>query len=236
MAMINSRLVRMEEKRNIRKVIMFSIGIILVIIGMVTLGIPAIVKMVYVIGERKAGSGSGNDLIPPAPPTINLQWSATNSAVQKISGFAEPQSQVILTLNGKTVGSIKVGTDGGFSFDNVALTSGKNSLLAIAVDQAGNKSQPSAEADMTYSNQQPKLNVNSPTDRQTFSGDSGIDINGSVDPGDSLTINDRVVIVGDDGSFDLKWNLSAGDNTLVFVATDDAGNQTRKELVATFNP
>jgi hypothetical protein len=237
MATFNSRLARVEEKQNMRKVTWIAMGSILVIVGMITLGIPALVRMVSFIGERKGGGvADKNDLIPPAPPSIYTPWNATNSAVQTISGWSEPLSQVILTINSKTLGSVNAASDGSFVFDNVTLNEGKNTLIAVALDNSGNKSQPSGEVDVVYSKQEPKLNVDFPTDRQTFSGTPTIEIKGQVDPDSRLTINDRIVIVTDDGSYSTKWNLTSGDNTLVFVTTDPAGNQTRKELLITFNP
>lgn len=237
MATFNSRMARVEEKNNMRKVTLLAAGGIVVIVAMITLGIPALVRMVAFIGERKGGSvNDKNDLIPPAPPSIYSPWSATNSAVQKITGQAEPGSQVVLTVNSRTLGSKKTEDDGTFTFEDVTLSDGKNALIAVAVDNAGNKSQPSAEVDMTYSKKEPKLNVDTPTDKQTFSGNPSIDIKGQVDPDSRLTVNDRVVIVGTDGNFATKWNLPAGDTKLVFVTSDLAGNQTRKELTVTFNP
>ena len=220
-----------------RKVTWIALGSILIVVGMITLGIPALVRMVSFIGERKGGGvADKNDLIPPAPPSIYAPWNATNSAVQTINGWSEPQAQVVLTVNLKTLGSVIAASDGSFIFENVTLSEGNNTLVAVALDNSGNKSQSSGEINIVYLKREPKLNIDSPADRQSFSGNSSIELKGQVDPQSRLTINDRVVILGNEGNFTTKWNLSSGDNTLVFAAVDPAGNQIRKELVVTFNP
>ena len=122
--------------------------------------------------------------------------------------------------------------DGGFSLSNVKLVEGDNKLSAVAIDQAGNKSAPSSEVDIYYSNQQPKLEISSPTDNQQVGGAS-VEVSGLTTAGVRLTVSGRLIIVNSEGKFSTQFNLASGDNALVFIATDKAGNQTRRELTVT---
>lgn len=227
----------MEEKRNMRQATLLGLAAILAIIVVIVLGIPLLIRMAVFLGDIKSSSRpvEKNDLIPPVPPQISLPYSATNSASQTISGSAEPGSSVFLTLNGESVGNVIAAEDGGFSISNIHLTVGDNKLSAVAIDQAGNKSMPANEIDVFYSNKPPKLDISSPTDRQQISNNK-VEISGSVDEGSRLVINDRFIVIAPNGKFNVVWNLNSGENGLVFVATDQSGNQTRKELIVTATP
>ncbi len=228
---------KVEEKRNIRKATLLSLGAILVVIAVLILGIPLLIRLAVFLGDINSSNRpvDKNDLIPPVPPTISLPYDATNSAVQTISGSAEPGSSVFLTLNGSGSGDVVAADDGGFSFPNIHLNSGENKMSAIDIDQAGNKSVSSTEITLYFSSQPPALDVDSPTDHQQISGTS-VQVGGSTSGGAKLTINDRFVIVNCDGKFTTSVNLNSGDNSLVLIATDRAGNQTRKELTVTATP
>ena len=220
-----------------RQATLLSLAAILAVILVIVLGIPLLIRMAVFLGDIKSSSRpvDKNDLISPVPPQISLPYAATNSANQSISGSAEPGSSVFLTLNGESAGDVVAGDDGSFSIPNVHLVEGDNKLTAVAIDQSGNKSQPASEIDIFYSRKPPKLDISSPTDHQQISSNK-VEISGSVDEGTRLVINDRFIVVGTNGKFNVVWNLNSGENGLVFVASDRAGNQTRKELIVTATP
>lgn len=233
-----SRLQRLEEKRNLRKAIWLAIGTVVLIVFVVVIGVPALVRLVTWIGESKsAGVKDKNDLIPPSPPRIITSWDATNSALMTVTGFAEPKASVYLTLNAESKGDHKTGDDGQFVFENIALSEGENKLIAVAIDEAGNQSQPSRTVSVIYSKKEPKLDIESPTNSQEFSGSKNqIEIKGVTDPESRVTVNGRILIVGSDGKFTSFYSLSNGENKLEFIATNRAGNQTKKELTVTYAP
>ncbi len=221
-----SRLTRLEDRRNSRKAVILILGTIVMLALAVFLGIPILVKMAIFFGDLKSSKTpvDKTDLIPPPPPSFFLPYDATNSAVQTISGSSEAGSTVYLTLNGESVGNVVTKDDGVFSLGNINLKNGDNALVAIAIDQAGNKGNPSAEVDVYYSNKPPDLTVE--TSAVT---DSKVEIKGTTN-GERLTANERLIIIGQGGKFATTINLNPDEKVLVLVTVDRAGNQTRKEV------
>ena len=213
------------------------LGAFFLIILTILVGIPALIRMAAFLGDLRASNRpvDKTDIVPPAPPRISLPFEATNSATQVIDGAAESGATIFLTLNGESLGTVVAREDGTFIFSRVELRQGDNSLMAVAVDQAGNQSRGSTPINLYYSNKSPALDIESPTDRQQISGNK-IEIKGRVADGSRLMINDRLIVVGPGGKFSTAWNLNSGENGLVFVATDRAGNQTRKEVTVTATP
>lgn len=222
----------MEERRNLRKATWLAVGTVLLVVTVVILGIPILVKMAGFLGDLKSSSRpvDKNDLIPPVPPAISLPYDATNSARIEIAGSAEPGSTVYLTQNSESRGNAVVGEDGMFRFRDVALKDGNNKFEAVAVDQSGNKSQPSEGQTVYFSNKPPELTVET-----SAVADGKVEIKGSTN-GVRLTVNERTIIVSSSGKFATSLALNWGENALVFVAVDRAGNQTRKELTVTATP
>ncbi len=230
----------MEEKRNIRTASLLGIGAVVVVILVVILGVPALVRLAVFLGDLKSTHSpvDKNDLISPAPPRLFSEYEATNSAELTISGSAEPGSTVFLTKNSKSVGNVVVRDDGGFEFNAVKLDDGNNEFAAIAVDQSSNKSPTSEKLAVVYTTKSPDLKIDSPTDQQKITTKEGmVDIRGSSNSDlRSLTLNDRFIVLSSEGRFNTTYKLNSGDNTMVFVATDKAGNTTRREMIVNWSP
>jgi hypothetical protein len=226
-----------EERQNIKKVwILLGINIA-ILAGGVIIGIPVMIRLAIWWGDVKTARSPAikTDLIPPAPPKILLEFESTNSASQKIAGLSEPGSTVAVGMNGSPLGNSVADSAGKWIFANVILNEGINRFTAVAVDEAGNKSVESDPVSMAYQSKSPDLTVESPADRQVVSGKSAVvEVKGFTVPSARLTINDRVVVVGNGGRFTTSVNLSEGENVLVVVAADASGNQTRKELVVEY--
>ena len=239
MARSFSRLARLEEKRNLRKAIWLILGTIGLIILTVTLGFNLLTRLFIFMGNINSTNKpvEKTDFIPPSPPVFLNSFDATNSAAMTLTGTAEPGSAVYLTQNSVSKGNVITSDDGLFSFGNIHLTEGENNFSAIAMDNSGNKSQVSDPLIITFSNKAPNLTVTTPADKQQISGSSpNLPVQGMTDPDNRLTINDRVVIVGSDGSFSYNMVLNQGDNSIVISATDQMGNSTQKQLNVTYNP
>lgn len=221
-----SRLTRLEDRRNSRKTVLLILGTIVLLALAVFLGIPVLVKMAVFWGDLKSSRMpvDKTDLIPPPPPSFSLLYDATNSARQTISGGSEAGTTVYLTLNGESVGNVVTKDDGTFTLGDIRLNEGDNTLVAVAMDQAGNKGNASAEVDVYYSNKPPELTVDT-----SMVADNKIEIKGTTN-GERLTVNDRLIIIGQEGKFATTINLNPDEKTLVLIATDRAGNQTRKEV------
>jgi hypothetical protein len=230
---------RLEERRNKRKAALLITGTLLIIGLGVVFGFNVLTKIFLFIGNLNSANQpvEKTDFIPPSPPQFFPAVEATNSASLTIKGIAEAGSSVFLTQNSQDTANTVTPQDGVFLFPNLRLKEGTNEFLAVAVDDAGNRSQPSNRLVVYYSNKPPPLTVVSPVDRKVVTGnDPRISITGSTDPEARLTINDRIVIVSYDGKFSYNLVLNPGDTTVVIIATDRNGNQARKEMTLTYNP
>lgn len=234
----SSRMQRLEEKRNLKRAVLFICGIVVILVLVLTLGFSALTNMFLFISSLKSGGNlnTKSDNIPPSPPQLIVPFEATNSASLTIKGIAEPSSKVYLSHNGKDTIDTTTPDSGVFIFERIKLVDGKNTFSAISIDPAGNKSQNSELQVITLSTKSPTLSLDSPSDRQVVTGkDIRLEVKGTTDIGTRVTVNDRVVIVGADGRFTMTIGLNSGENVLVVVATDVAGNQTRKEVTVTYN-
>lgn len=229
--MHNSRLQRYYDKRSQRQVVVFGIGSIIFLILIVVYGFPLLLGLTSTIGNLRhsqTASSSAVTTVAPTIPTLNQNYQATFSANIKITGVADAKTNIELFQNGQSQGTVLTQDDGTFSMD-VALQSGSNIFTATAINDAGQRSAASETYTITYIVKKPNLDVSAPKDGDTTNA-SPYTVSGQTDPGDTITINDRLAIVGNDGKFSYNMVLNDGDNKLHIVATDPAGNQTAKDL------
>jgi len=235
----SSRLNRLEDKRNTRKAFLIVLGTIVIVILMLVIGIPTLIRMVVLIGDMKSSGKQVDrmDVIPPSPPQILYQYDATNSAQINLTGFSEAGATVYLTNNSNSIGEAVVKDDGTWLIANIKLNTGSNDFIATAVDLSGNRSQMSKTVSIIFSTKEPKLEISSPTDRQNVTGKpANVNVRGLTDPDARLTVNDRVIIVSADGTFSANYPLNSGENVMIFLSKDIAGNQARREMTVTYQP
>ena len=79
------------------------------------------------------------------------------------------------------------------------------------------------------------LQVTSPLDGDTVNT-AQVDVIGSASTGTVISINDDILIVGDNGQFKDTVALDEGPNLIEIVASDDGGNETYLELTVTYEP
>ena len=95
----------------------------------------------------------------------------------------------------------------------------------------------SSAVEIYHSTKTPKLELESPTDRQEVKGKTGrVDVKGITDPGVRVTANERFIIVSEDGRFSGSIDLKEGENTIAVVAVDRAGNQAKNEVAVIYQP
>ncbi len=170
------------------------------------------------------------------PPHIDPIPEATNSGTFRISGYGQAGGTVILYSSGTDDDTTKIKDDGTYMFDSVTLKKGENKFtVAQKVDQT--TSDQSSPSTILYKTEEPILEVTSPTDGAKINGDNTTTrIEGKTDEGSTLTINDRIVVVNSDGSFNYAYKMSGGDNHLKFVVVDIAGNKKELEITFTYEP
>ncbi|MDO8514880.1 MAG: hypothetical protein Q7S14_00105, partial [bacterium] len=156
----------------------------------------------------------------PNTPQLAQNFEATSSAEVKINGAADAKTIVELFQNTNSQGTTISSDDGSFTFD-VNLLNGENNFTTQAISSAGKKSDLSSAYKIYYLNKPPKLD---------FEVKDNTIISGTTDPGVNITVNDHFVLVDPLGNFKYSPYLSSGDNKILILATDKAGNVTKKEV------
>lgn len=234
----HSRLARTEEKKNIKRAIFFGFLTISIIIAFIFLGLPAVAKFAGFLSDLKKGNSpiEINDNTPPAPPILERFSEYTKEQQLKISGKTEPGAIVTLFLNTNEE-EIIANNDGEFNY-TFKLKKGENSISVKAKDSAGNESQESKTYEVVFDNESPDLEITSPEEGKEYYGskERQITIKGITEDGVSLTINDRIVAVDEDGTFTFLTTLNEGKNNFNIKSTDKAENQTEMDFSVSFTP
>jgi hypothetical protein len=233
-----SRLQSLEEKKNIRKAALF-IGLTIVTFALlIFVGIPLFGRLASFVSDLKNGgkAASKTDITPPAPPSFSYFSKFTNQENLAISGNTESGATVKLTFNGKDSDAL-ANKDGAFTFDLI-LIDGLNTFTAVAIDESGNISQKTQGYQVSYDNKPPELSVSSPTDGASFFGSNQrqVTIQGETEPASQVVINDRIISVEDNGSFQYTTTLNEGSNQFIVKSNDQAGNLTEKTISLNFAP
>ncbi len=63
-----------------------------------------------------------------------------------------------------------------------------------------------------------------------------VTVAGSAAPGDVVTVNDDIFLIGPDGQFLTNVPLVEGINVIEVIASDTLGNQQSAELTVTYEP
>jgi hypothetical protein len=235
-----SRLARREEKQSIRRAFIYLLLAVIISVTTLFLGIPVLIRVAVFFAELKGSSlpVEQADVIPPPPPRINTLPEAIKTNQVSLSGTAEAGVSVEIYLNQKNITSVVSNSESKFVTEKIRLEKGKNSIYAIAIDKAGNQSAPSAQSYIWFDNEPPVLTISQPEDGAKFYGEQekSINLQGKTEPGVSLTLNGRLIIIGSEGEFSTTYSLNEGNNQLKLVARDRAENETEKEITVSYFP
>lgn len=233
-----SRQQSVEERRNFRSALILLILTVLLIVGLIVYGIPAVSRVANFVSDLRGGGSpiKGTDKTPPAPPRFNAFPDFTNQQHITLSGTAESGTTLNLTLNGKEQETV-VDKDGKFTFPDLGLKEGENTFSAIAIDGSGNKSQQSASYTVLYDIKPPEITIDTPTDGTKFFGSTQrqINIQGKTEVNGNVTISDRLVTVDGEGKFTYPVTLNSGDNQFTIKVIDQAGNSAEKSITLNFS-
>ena len=232
---MKSRLARHESRVAVKQTWLMLAAVVIIIVVILRFGIPLLVKLALVLGDVRDSTQKveSSDAVPPVAPRLLALPVATYSAQIKVLGFAESGSKVAVYVNSVPRGEVVVRNEGDFEIDRVPLTSGKNGVWATAVDLAGNKSQDSEVVYVEMDDVKPELTIESPSGAAT-TADATIEVKGKVSETEAeVTVNNRFINVSSSGSFTTKVSLNVGENKIVVIAKDRAGNQVSTELLVT---
>ncbi len=234
--MRRSRLNKNTEKKTKKTIILSTIGILIVLFILFRFGLEFLVNFsLFLSGPKNQSPTSiSNKINFINTPVLNPIPEATNSAQIIISGKADKSTQIFLYINNKNVDDVLVNSDGMFIFrENLTLGDNQIKVRAQLNDK---KSDYSNTVDVVYKNSQPTLEVNSPSDGQSFKKDQNtVNVTGKTDQGVSVTVNGFWAVIDDNNNFSYNLPLQNGDNQITIVAIDQAGNKSEKSLKVNYS-
>ena len=188
---------------------------------------------------------------PDAPAALDLDAASdsgtlddddlTNDTTPIINGTAEAGSKVELFDGVEPLGDTTADGSGNWSIETVTLSDGIHSLVAQAIDVAGNRSADSLPISVTIDTTAPGVPATLDLDPASDSGGDNADhitnddtpaIKGTADAGATVTLHEGATSLGTqvaDGSGD--WSITSdtladGSHSLTATATDAAGNSS----------
>lgn len=175
------------------------------------------------------------EVIKPSSPLFSNIPQATKNDKLTLNGYAQPGMTVVLYLNGPENQRTTVSADGLFTFNDIALISGNNTIFAKAIDSDNVESEASTTYIVSFDKQKPKITINSPKDGETIKNlDKRITITGKLDEKSEIKINDKIAILRPDMNFEFLLGAIEGKNTIKIEATDLAGNTATESLTVNY--
>ena len=226
------RLSQKEEGKVVKRIVYLSIFSVILAIFLITQGIPLLGKFadfLNVVFRKNEVSQVDSGSVPLAPRLDTLPQE-TNSSTLTISGFSQDETTVTVFINMQKVGETKV-VNGKFQFENLTLSEGENEISAKSISQSGKESDFSASIKVILDKTPPKLDVESPSDGQSFSQDNRIKVIGKTDKDVQVYANGFLASVNNEGNFEVFVPVSEGESSIEIKAVDEAGNtktETRK--------
>jgi hypothetical protein len=228
--MVISRYGRIEEKKQRRRLTLAIVGIVGIFIFILMFGFRLLVGFSLLVDTIRGNTPVTQQTIIILPPVLDPVPIATKSSLLKISGSGQQGYSLILYVNEKETKKIALPKVASFSAVAVTLTEGINTISAKMSDDKGNLSDLSNILTIEYKQKQPTLEVQSPDDNLSITGENNnINIIGKTDPDTTVTVNGRFIVLRNDNSFNYAYPLNEGDNTLKIEARDLAGNTTTLE-------
>ena len=230
---VTSRLAKKQQKKLTKQTILLVVMSIIVVALFVFVVVPNVIRLFF----KMIDSGSPfeqQDTIPPQPPMIQSPTDATSSAKLKISGYGEPEAEVVFVINNKEQDKEKIDQEGEFEA-LVKLNLGENELNLYSVDKAGNESL-SRSFNILVDTQKPTIDLESPEDGQKFEDEQNrvIEVKGTTEAKAKVYLNGRMTTADSEGNFNHRYRLEEGENKLEIRAVDKAGNEEKTEITVEY--
>lgn len=231
-----SRLERKAEEQITRRTVVLGLATVLFLIFLILLGLPMLVRFAVFLGDIKNRNqpAPAETEFPPLAPRLFLPYEATNSAKVNISGTAESKTNVELLKSDVPLEKKEVSQTGDFGFE-VSLDPGENRFTAVAIGVKGQRSQLAKDLVVIFDDQAPEFTLEKPESDSVSTDQSEYEMVGKSEKGVSVTVNGRMAMVDNEGTFRVKMPLSIGKNEVEVVVRDGAGNETKKKVTITYD-
>lgn len=208
-------------------------SIILIISGLVISFVffaPKIGTLFGLISIHRNENGNVDSISPVSPIFTDVPAAVKNDSID-ISGLAEPFSTVKIYVNGPEIQSTLADLGGAFIFKNIKLIDGKNTIFSKSIDKSGNESEKSEILTIVKDKDAPDLVIDSPKDGNTVKNfDKRVLIKGHVNEKSTVKINNHLVILKSDFSFEFFLGVNEGNVDIDVKAADLAGNEKEVKL------
>ena len=230
--MPRSRISKSTIKHTKKSIALMVLGILTIFFLLIFFGVSGLQKLTEIaIKEKEDDNAAKKETNIILPPTLNSEFSATNSAEISLTGSVDSGEEVKLFINGALSDKTKV-DNGEFTFEDVTLREGVNSLKAKVVVK-GKESNFSDAIKIIYYGEPPQLDIISPAEGRTFRSDNNpILVSGKTNQQAKVTVLGHRAIMESSGNFEYSLTLTHGENDIVIIATDPAGNTTEKRVKA----
>jgi hypothetical protein len=227
-----SRLSRKSEEQITKKTVLVGLMTALLFVVVLVFGLPLLFRFSLFLGNIRSKVVIEDTLkvIPPSSPRMIIPYEATNSALIKISGYAENETEVELLLNGVSYNKEEVDENGSFVFEEIELTEGENYIQAVTISKDNISSDISSTFSVNYDKTSPYLDITNPDEDSVEVESLDYEIRGETESGSSVTIDNNIAVVDDMGQFKLKIQLISGENEVEITSRDLAGNETSEKI------
>jgi len=231
----SSRLLKKQEKEVRKQTLFFIFLSIALLLFFIFIIIPNLVRLFFNFIDKDLVSTVEDDLPPQAPVLFETPPEATFSAQLKIGGFADPTATVVFVLNGNQVEEKNVNEEGEFN-QLINLEKGENQLVIYTVNEFGTESLQTRSFQIVFDDEPPIITIFEPEPDSVIElkRNRSTRVMGETEAFSRVYLNDRLVMVGEDGQFSTSYFLDEGENILKFVAIDPAGNQSELEIKVEF--
>jgi len=220
-----NRLAKKEEAATVKRIFALSVISAILALFMFTLGIPLLGKFAdfleLILGSQNQQQSPDGKSI--SPPNLDPIPAATNSANLNIQGFAAEGESVELYLNNNPAAKVETAS-GNFSFEDIKLQNGQNSIAAKSLSNTGGESEFSKILTIKLDTEAPELTVENPQENQSFSGNNRIKVSGKTDQDSQVYANGFLANINSEGQFEILIPVAEGDSQVEIRTIDEAGN------------
>ena len=227
------RLARREEKVILRRIVFLSILSIILAVFVFTIGVSLLGKFADFLDIIFGGKNdSAGESVTLQPPILDDLPEATNNAQLAIRGFVSSGDRVEIYQNDEKVGEAKI-VDSKFEYEDITLKEGENKISAKAAFDDKTSDQ-SRTLIVNFDHQEPKLEIESPTEGQNFSGNNRIKVSGKTDSDATVYANGFLASIDYEGKFEVLVPVAEGESEIEIKASDQAGNMKVEKRKITF--
>ncbi|MBI1862522.1 hypothetical protein HYS00_00185 [Candidatus Microgenomates bacterium] len=223
-----------HQQRDAQKRTLILAGIILaVVVFFLTVGIPLFVNLSSSAGKLFGGTTKDKESgdLQFSDVGINTIPDATNSASLVIGGTVANIDNLSVYVNGSVNKKLNVSGKSDYTTEIDGLKAGQNEIYVSGSLKGSADLHESQKYTVTFRNDKPKLEIESPTDNSSTPRDE-IQVLGKTDAGTDLTvkINGSPTVLATGGVFQGTVKLKEGDNKITVTVSDSAGNTEEKSV------